>query len=232
MNTSNIHDMNATSRIVGTLDNGMIPRQNGIHLNLDKLVTLGCPVVGGHYHRAQNVAAEQGGQVWYSGSLTRQTFGESEGDKGVLLFEYKNGAWKEPEFISLDPTPMVLIDAIWEGSGFCTDPTPEGTYQIEGARVRFRYRVKQADLATVDLAWVRETFKAAKELKIEQIVELTTAVRSEAMKEAMTVEDCLKVWLESKGLESEQISEIMAEYQAVTELKGDSMVEIPQLSRL
>lgn len=182
------------------LDNGHIPRENGIHLNATELTALGCPVVGGHYHACQEVAPG----VWYSGSLTRQTYGESEGDKGVLLFEYANGAWLAPEFISLNPTPMHLIEAEWiEHDGepcmnYLRIPSIEPEFYTN-ARVRLRYEVDQQLLPTVNLSDPHGLFAQAKELKIEQVVKITAAVRSEEMAQAESVEDCLKVWLDSKG---------------------------------
>lgn len=211
------------------LDNGYIPRQNGIHLNLARLTTLGCPVVGGHYHRCQEVGGP-GTNVWYSGSLTRQTYGESEGDKGVLLFEYEDGAWKQPEFISLNPTPMILVEgefleiASGTGSYFSWWVDLNGKHLEEispetfaGAKVRFRYRVRQQYLAAVDLTLIQEKFAFAKELKIEQVVEVSTAVRSEAMVQAETVEDCFRVWGESKGLEEQLLDDALNLYQEITQ---------------
>ena len=210
------------------LDNGHIPRENGIHLNLDRLNTLGCPVVGGHYHRCQNVASDIGGQVWYSGSLTRQTYGESEGDKGVLLFEYTGGQWAEPEFISLNPTPMMLVDAEWNSTadndfwiarinGQPVDCSlyearfgPVDTmnlHQFVGARVRFRYTVHQHDVATVpSREEIQAIFPNSREVKIEQVVQVATAVRCEEMTQAESVEDCFRVWAEAKGENVERVN--------------------------
>jgi DNA repair exonuclease SbcCD nuclease subunit len=193
-----------------SLDNGFIPKENGIHLNLQRLAAIGCPVVGGHYHAAQNVGAAIGAQVWYSGSLTRQTFGESEGDKGVLLFEY-DGQWHEPEFISLNPTPMILIDAEWGRHEIQPEDGPQWFFKPQdipkGARVRFRYKVRQSDLATVDLAPIRQWMEevGVRELKVEQIVEVTTAVRCSEIVEAETVEKCFEVWGLAKGESPERI---------------------------
>jgi hypothetical protein len=215
-----------------SLDNGYIPKENGIHLNLTRLAAIGCPIVGGHYHAAQNVGAAIGAQVWYSGSLTRQTFGESEGDKGVLLFEY-DGQWHEPEFISLNPTRMVLIEAEWLDDGFAVIGPDGGHWAISAsqaflgcfrdARVRFRYRVKQSDLAAVSLEPARKFLEEScgvRELKFEQIVEVTTAVRCSEIVEAETVEQCFKVWAEAK---SESPERIQAALDLLKDLNDDSV---------
>lgn len=204
------------------LDNGYIPRQNGIHLNLDRLVAIGCPVIGGHYHRCQEVGYE-GSNVWYSGSITRQTFGEADGDKGVLIFEYTDGQWQRPRFVSLNPTPIILIDAEFMETCGGTDTYfhfygegPEGLCwndeaakpHYRGAKVRFRYRVKQSHLAMLDLDPVINFFKEAEvnEFKTEQIVEVTTAVRNEEITKVESVEDCFRVWAEAKGESGEVIN--------------------------
>jgi len=213
------------------LDNGHIPRNNGIHLNANRLAAIGCPVICGHYHKNQEVAPG----VWYVGSLTRQTFGESEGDKGVMLWTAAGGYW-EKEFISVSPTPMLLVQAEWRDGTFIVqaewrdgtfidDDDSDMAYDVapsltpdstRGARIRFRYRVNQEDLPKVDLDPIKKYFEGAKELKIEQIVEVTQAVRCEEMKAAESVEDCLGVWLDSKGL-SEKKQECLQILKEITE---------------
>jgi len=201
------------------LDNGHIPRENGIHLNLHRLAALGCPVVGGHYHRCQNVAAEIGGQVWYSGSATRQTYGESEGDKGVLIFEWADGAWKEPEFVSLNPVPMVLVEADWHGPGahWTNWQGPREPEAFAGARVRFRYNVEREYYCECQASDLKQTtFRLAREVKLDPQPIISTAVRSEAITQVDTVPDCVRVYLESKGLPGEQVDEALALLAEVT----------------
>ena len=190
------------------LDNGMIPRMNGIVLNVDKLSVIGCPVVGGHYHQHQEVSPN----VWYTGSPTRQTFGEAEGDKGVMLFETDGYTWSAPEFISLNPTPMILVEAEWSGDEWNAIKDTEQVLVpgIAGARVRFRYRVKQDYLSTVNLEPITTYYSYAKELKIERVVEITTAVRCEEIAKADTVEDSFRVWAEARNSEPEIIDSAIA----------------------
>lgn len=199
------------------LDNGMIPRENGIHLNATRLSALGCPVAGGHYHDCQEVAPN----VWYSGSITRQTFGEAEGDKGVLFFRYEAGNWLRPEFVSLNPTPMMLLAATWcpELSDFVIESPseydgltlsslpPEGFSDMS---VRFRYQVEQKDLATVDLSTVNAFFGNSRSLKIEPEVRVSTAVRSEEIAQAESLEDCLRVWMAAKGYDAATQAQALA----------------------
>lgn len=206
------------------LDNGYIPRQNGIHLNIDSLLAIGCPIIGGHYHSLQNVAKHQG-YIYYSGSLTRQTYGEAQGDKGVLLMEYRPFAehvW-DFEFISLEPTPIYLIEAQWLHNPTAepnehkyyldfVDPPALDSEFYRGARVRVRYHVSQSLVSTVnfDLQAPGELLEFAKEVKVERIVNISTAVRCEEMQFAETIYDCVKVWAQAKGEDPALIEEAIA----------------------
>ena len=192
------------------LDNLYIPRHNGIHLSLDKLGILGCPVMLNHLHLCQQLAP----LVWYAGSITRRNYGESNGDKGVLLWTYESGEWLEPEFISLSPTPMHIINAEWKDGTWWCDGV-EGLPKIDcaGARVSFRYTVKQSDLALVDIKPIKDFFneQGVKELQIPSPnVQIKTAVRCEEMKEAQSPEDCFRVWaVTSKGEPEERADEAL-----------------------
>ncbi len=96
---------------------------------------------------------------------------------------------------------------------FFNDPTSE---KIKGARVRFRYTVKQSEVAKVDLAEIKGIFEKAgvRELKIERDLIVETAVRSESIHQANTVLDMHLCWLEQKGL-MEQIANQTNLYNAV-----------------
>ncbi|TGK36197.1 calcineurin [Leptospira gomenensis] len=204
------------------LDNDRIPRQNGIHLPLPVLESLDCPVVGGHYHKPQNV----GGKVWYSGSITRQTWGEAEDDKGVLIWEMDSeGHWfPEPVFHSLNPVPMITVNAEWNGEKLIDKSTQleiDPTSFASESKLRLRFDVPESLVHTVpkDLA---ARFRNSEEIKIEKTIQTTTAVRSEAMGSAITIEDSLRVWLEAKGKTPEEIEVHIREYRKV---KQNSAIE-------
>lgn len=180
------------------LDNGMIPKHDGIVLNGPLLSSIGCPIRGGHYHAAQ----EPHPNVRYSGSITLRNYGES-GDKGVLIDECIDGVWQECRFVSLNPAPRYTIEGNWENGQmeFYSDPRDP---KYKGARIRFRYTVKQSDVARVDLDDVREIFEktGALELKIERDLIIETAVRSESIHQATSVIDMHEEWLKLKGLDA------------------------------
>lgn len=193
------------------LDNGMIPRENGIHLPLSVLETLGVPVVGGHYHKCQNIA----GKIWYPGSITRQTWGESKDDKGILIWEHNGTDWEpKPAFHSLNPQPMVTVDAEWTGEKFVIPGTGEEidldpTNYLEDTKVRFRYTVKAEEVHTLPSDLKDKLRAIDPEAKIEKKTIQSVAVRNEEMMEASGIEESLRVFYKSKGLAESEIDSIL-----------------------
>lgn len=190
------------------LDNGMIPKHDGIVLNGPLLASLGCPVRGGHYHAAQ----EPHHNVRYSGSIVLRNYGE-KGDKGVLIDTFQDGRWTGCEFVSLEPTPRVTVEAEWDSFMVCfvirvsgrpfviTELNPS---DFTGAKVRFRYKVRQSEIQMISLEEIRQWFEAAgvRELKFERDLIIETAIRSELIHQASTVLEMHATWLAMKGLES------------------------------
>lgn len=185
------------------LDNGHIPKHDGIVLNGPLLASLGCPVRGGHYHAGQEVHPN----VRYSGSITLRNYGES-GDKGVLIDTVQDGQWVGCEFHSTEPSARITIDAEWMPemeteitNGFRIYSVPEED-ALKGARVRFRYKVKQSQVATVNLDDIKAFFErvGVREIKFERDLIIETAIRSESIMQAVTVIDMHESWLELKGL--------------------------------
>lgn len=187
------------------LDNGHIPKHDGIVLNGPLLSSIGCPVRGGHYHAAQ----EPHPNVRYSGSITLRNYGES-GDKGVLIDTYEGGQWLEPRFVSLEPSARITVEAEWSGIDFLIEEemfsdtwfdTHAGKFK--GARVRFRYKVKQSAIPTVNLEPIKQWFQEAgvRELKFERDLIIETAIRSESIQQASTVLEMHEAWLSMKGLD-------------------------------
>jgi DNA repair exonuclease SbcCD nuclease subunit len=198
------------------LDNGMIPKHDGIVLNGPLLSSIGCPVRGGHYHAAQ----EPHPNVRYSGSITLRNYGES-GDKGVLIDECIDGVWQECRFVSLEPSARVTIEAEFTDGWWSLLNVPNSEVAKDfdfsemldfhygdfyNSRVRFRYRVKQSEVASItDLEAIKRHIiehKGAIELKIERDIIHETAVRNESIHQATTVLDMHEAWLGMKGLEN------------------------------
>lgn len=207
------------------LDNGMIPRQNGIHLNLARLMALGCPVIGGHYHSRQNV----GGQVWYCGSITRQNYGETD-DKGVSIWEWDGQRW-DTRFISLDPAKRITINAVSRGGEWQIESgliqTANGydelpPVDLNGAYVRILYTVRQSEIPLVDLAAFPAALELAAEVKWERQVIPESASRSEAIMTASTVWEHHEQWLEQRRL-GERVPAQRALWDELFGLVGDTL---------
>ncbi|WCL51456.1 metallophosphoesterase family protein [Leptospira sp. GIMC2001] len=192
------------------LDNDNIPRHNGIHLPLSVLETLGVPVVGGHYHKLQNV----GGSVWYPGSITRQTWGEYKDDKGVLIWEHNGTSWeKEPVFHSLNPQPMVSISAEFVDGKFIDQQTKEEinlqNIAEAGSKVRFRYTVKAEEVHSIPPEFKAQLQAIDPDAKIEKKTIHQISVRNAEIMEATGVEDSLRVYYQGRGLTDSEIQSIL-----------------------
>lgn len=190
------------------LDSGFIPRQNGIHLSLAKLMSFGCPVMLGHYHAQQSLSE----LIAYSGSITRQTFGEA-GEKGILIWEIDGRNYGAPAFHPIPQTDQFTFDNAWEGTGL-KYALPSGSFV--GAKVRFRYTVRQSELAQVDLSDVLKVFEGA-QLKIERQIIFETAIRNAEIAEKQSIEERLVVWMEAKAFPAEDIEACVSAFREITE---------------
>ncbi len=219
------------------LDNGMIPKCDGIELNGELLSSLDVPVRGGHYHLYQEVAPN----VVYSGSITLRNYGES-GDKGFVVDTWNGQSWEPHEFISLEPAKRITVEAEWITQETDGDPyfyiisdelvSKEILYPkledlfcevFKNARVRFRYKVKQSELASVDVEPVKRFFEEAgvREIKLEKDLIIESAVRSESILKATTTVENLKAWYTLKGLETK----IPRQLEVYNEVCGDGALE-------
>ncbi len=197
-----------------SLDTGIIPRENGIHLSRHWLDQFPGVCVGGHYHTTQDIMSN--GRVWYSGSPCRHSFAE-DGPKGVLLVHYEGEYfdWPRVEFRALQvPTSMVLRGS-YDGQVITWDTPPPETI---GADVKLKIKVDKAHLATLghDPAVIDLT-KQARKLIIEPIVQTVQTARCEGIAQAASIEECLVLWLTQSGYNADKINEITSLYRR---LKG------------
>lgn len=206
------------------LDNDMIPRADGIHLPLPMLEVLGVPVVGGHYHKLQNV----GGKVWYPGSITRQTWGEYKDDKGVLIWEHNGIEWlPEPVFHSLDPEKMVSIDAEFVDGKFLDKATKEeislDSIAEQGTKVRFRYSVKKEELHTLPPDLKDKLHAIDPTAKIEKTTISEVAVRDSKIAEVSTIDESLRVYYKGKGVPESEIDWILSIRQEILDMQNERL---------
>lgn len=203
------------------MDNGYIPRQNGIHFSKARLESFDCPVMGGHQHQRQSV----GFWIEYPGSITRQTFGESGDDKGAILWTFGPMEEWDTEFLSTHPIPMDTVDATWTPAGW--DYPQEDPAAYDGARVRVRCHIPQAYMAEAHAAMdaLLADFRHARDLKVEKLIDVTTAVRCEAIKSATTLWDELLVWMNAKGVAPDLVEAAAAEFESLFDAKTPPMTD-------
>lgn len=178
------------------LDNGYIPRDNGIHLTKKQIESLRCPVACGHYHQYQKVAKN----AFYSGSPARKNFGESDGDKGCLVYEYKDNEWLEPVFHSLNPQKMLLAECVWKDGHWEYDRHYKQD-EIKNAviRVRFKINIDQVSEASASIKLIEDKFKSADSIKLERIIESVVASRCSDIAITQTIKESLVIWLQQSN---------------------------------
>ncbi|OPY64152.1 MAG: Nuclease SbcCD subunit D [Syntrophorhabdus sp. PtaU1.Bin002] len=177
----------------------------------------------GHIHKAQSW-----GNTFYSGSITRLNYGETE-EKGFYIHEIK---------YNVMPTGHVPFLA---ESRFIETPArtmktkqPEGLPGIEvvddvqqGELVRICYEINEEDVGKVDEQAIIEAAmaKGAADVKIEKTIIPTVRVRAEGISRLHTLEQKLLKWAETTDtsitkeiaeklalLESNEIEDIVSTY--------------------
>ncbi|MCR4314535.1 MAG: hypothetical protein NUV84_04820, partial [Candidatus Uhrbacteria bacterium] len=147
----------------------------------------------GHIHKAQNW-----GEVYYSGSITRLNFGEAE-DKGFWVHRFDSGKGRKvvSEFIKTPAREMVTLDCDALPSSDALPLVPEG------ACVRLRYRVSEEDVHKVDEKALREKLSVmgAAEITIEKTVAPRQRVRAEGISGLVSLEEKLRKWAEISSVD-------------------------------
>ncbi|MCR4288286.1 MAG: hypothetical protein NUW09_09780, partial [Deltaproteobacteria bacterium] len=147
----------------------------------------------GHIHKAQNW-----GEVYYSGSITRLNFGEAE-EKGFWVHRFDSGKRRKvvSEFIKTPAREMVTLDCDALPSSDALPLVPEG------ACVRLRYRVPEENVHKVDEKSLRETLSVmgAAEITIEKTVAPRQRVRAEGISGLVSLEEKLRKWAEISGMD-------------------------------
>ncbi|RJQ22222.1 MAG: hypothetical protein C4560_02560 [Nitrospiraceae bacterium] len=145
----------------------------------------------GHIHKAQSW-----GEIFYSGSLTRLNFGEEEA-KGFWIHELSGNKMISSRFIETPARKMVTVDL--------DDESTESMLAniAEGACVRIRYQTTEDKVHQVDELLLRENLLkvGASDVKIEKTVIPVERVRAEGISKLNSVEDKLRKWAETAGIE-------------------------------
>ncbi|KKK80353.1 hypothetical protein LCGC14_2824340, partial [marine sediment metagenome] len=170
-----------------------------VEFNSHDLMEVGCAYFAlGHVHLAQEW---HDGRVAYSGSTERMNFGEPE-DKGFRLIEIDGDRFSNT-FVSLPARKIVLLESDW------TDIDPSkipGCHErpeedIQGALVRYRYRILPKDLHLVDEDNIEKILReyGAHDVKIEAVLQHEVRIRSEEIVSATSTWEKVEAWLKATG---------------------------------
>lgn len=164
----------------------------------------------GHIHlgAGANAWTWNGAPIFFPGSPVRRTFGELE-QKAYALVDVDGDGAATVTYVPTPATPMVLVDDEWGqdgGSEFYFLRDPSTAPLLEGARVRFRYRVDpdRRDAARAAAEKVAESYRrvlGAIDVKVEEIVNATTRTRAPEVAAAPTLESKLRAYWRSRGEE-------------------------------
>lgn len=145
----------------------------------------------GHIHKKQSW-----GEIFYSGSITRLNFGEEE-EKGFWIHEFSGNKLISSRFIETPARKMITVDLDNESA------QTELANITEGACVRIRYQTTEEQVHTLDELSLRNNLlnAGASEIKIEKTVIPIERVRAEGISKLNSVEDKLRKWAETAGIE-------------------------------
>lgn len=161
------------------------------------LFSAGCDAVMiGHIHKHQVFVSDDQKQVIvYPGSLARLTFGDHN-SKGWVSWLFGDN---QPviKFMPVPCRDLIEID-------YDSPPDMAELKEVSGTAgaddsVRIRWVIDQEYSGTVDQKAIKEIFAHVETLKLEQSILPIQSVRSEEMLKASSLEDKIKVWLDSTG---------------------------------
>lgn len=183
------------------LDNGMIPKPNGIIFPRSKLLRFNCPVRFGHYHARQEVSDIVG----YCGSPITVNVGERHEKHGIELVT--NTA---VEFIELPSPDIHIIHTTWEDGKFYPDPLMGKTVDYyKDSVVQIHYTVKQNEAGSVNIAFIDELNKRTLiPTKVVCDTKLEINTRVPEYREPMDHRKAVRVFWESRGFDFGKIEKL------------------------
>lgn len=194
------------------LDNGYIPRHNGIHLRSGVLETFPGLVIGGHYHKYQDVLGN--GSIFYSGSPTRHTFGE-EGEKGVIIVDYDKDNVAHHRFVEIKGRPMFVLGCEFKNGEVIWDDPEKAEAAKEGGDVKIKCRVDKDDIVAMKSSKFMDDYANADVLKFDPEIRINTTIRCEEIKGADSIPAAVKLWLEQTGYEDGEITRLLEQLETL-----------------
>lgn len=162
-------------------------------LTLDDLALCGASGVAlGHLHRRHQVGE---GNVWYAGSPRFTNWGETEQDRGGLLWTRQNGGWTVTP-VNAPLRKRRIIE--WEMDHGVLSETRSGDAAGEEVLVVATFPARQRAVAQEALAALVADLKAqgAYSVEVKPVPDPETrTIRSEAVKSATSLEEKVRIWL-------------------------------------
>lgn len=191
------------------LDNGMIPKGNGVTFTQAKLAEFYSLVRFGHYHLRQNLTD----RVGYIGSPSPVNFGERDTVKGVEIIEFASsftGGYKS-EFVEIKAPKIYVVKTSWEDGKFYPDPlmgkSPE---DYKDSFVKIQYKVSQTNSGSVNLAFLEELSKhTLLPAQVEPIIDMQIVTRAPEFREPMTHEKAVEVYWEHKDVPADRRAKLI-----------------------
>lgn len=193
----------------------------------------------GHIHRHQEWR-ENYRVIAYPGSIGRLHYGE-EGEKGFLIWDV-DAENARLEFIPTPARRMVHVE--FEGK-----PDLARLQQIAseagGAFIRVRWQIPEEERLQVDRGQIMAVLSGCGGAKLEETIIPTLRARLPGLSQAPTLDDKVRLWAESMGIDAEPLVARLAELayrapeeildhiaQAPAEVTSDARVAIPTQSLL
>ncbi len=207
------------------LDNGYVPRTNGIQLSPDRLAVFPGPAIGGHIHKFQDVTGE--GRVFYSGSPAAHTFGE-ESQKGFIIMEH-TGMDHRCQFVPIQTRPMYVLRGEYvEGAiQWADEALMVEARTTEGANIKVSCTVAKHDLGSFKAHMMHEAFPVAHTMKLETVVVVSETVRCPEIEATETVAESVKVWISQNETYTKRVDCLMNLYYDVTEKQNEPLAVEP-----
>ena len=162
----------------------------------------------GHIHKHQ-LWREGNRLVAYPGSIGRLHYGE-EGDKGFILWSV-DAAGAILEFVPTPARRMVHLDF---GGPPDLAAIQAAAASAQGAFVRVRWNIAEEERESVDRAAIVAALAGAAEVKLEARVIPVLRSRAEGISGAQSLEQKLRRWAETTGVEVEGLAARLKELQS------------------
>jgi DNA repair protein SbcD/Mre11 len=155
-----------------------------------------------HIHARQ----EWGGDMVYAGSISRNTFGETE-QKGYVVAEFDDGVLTGWAFIPTPCAPMILLEDEWgpvdDGDTEDGWMVGDGGGDVEGAEVRFRFTCEpdKREAAAEAAEEIKQALLAAGavDVKIEPRVRPACEARAPEVAKAKTLAEKVDALWTARG---------------------------------